>query len=118
MTKLTNWTWPWLCRALWNPVDALDLRDKDDRPDHGKIVPWTLLVVAIVYHAVGIPFTWWELTALGSLAYGFAAWRTFLQARNVVGTFDASKVETLEDSVRRTITETRDTKLGIEPTQD
>jgi hypothetical protein len=102
--------WPWLLRALWNPVDALDLRDKADQPDHAKIVPWILLMISIVFHAVGIPFTWWELTTLGSLAYGYGAWRTFLQAKNVTGNFASS--------ITHTITEKRDPAAGIQPTKD
>lgn len=106
--------WPWLLRALWNPVEALDLRDKNDKTDHAKVVPWILLMVSIVFHALGIPFTWWELTALGSMAYGYGAWRTFLQSRNVAGTF----TEKVDHVVTHTIAERRDHAAGIEPTKD
>lgn len=105
--------WPWVFRALWNPVEALDLRDNNNNPDHSKILPWMLLMVAMIFHAVGIPFTWWELTTLGSLAYGYGAWRTFLKAKSVTGTF-TDKVENIAIHV----TERRDIAEGIDPTRD
>lgn len=108
--------WPWLLRALWNPIEALDLRDNDDKPDHGKVLPWILLMAAIVFHAMGIPFAWWELTALGSLAYGYGAWRTFLKAKSVSGTFTESVQRTSIHT--HSITERRDPSEGIEPTKD
>lgn len=111
--------WPWLLRAVYDPVTALDLRDKNDNPDHSKIIPWMLLVVAVVFHALGMPFTWWELTTLGSLAFGHSVWRQFLASRNVTGSFNTNKSANTVESITRTFTsEGRDPAAGIDPTGD
>lgn len=100
---------PWVARLLWDPVSALDLRDKTDKPDHAKIVPFLFLTFACAAHFV-TPLSWWELLALGSLSFGYGAWRTFLSSRAVSGTFNQT------ETITRTIVEQRDAAKGIQPT--
>jgi hypothetical protein len=104
---------PWVVRAVWEPVRELDLLDKNDKPDHGKIVPFLFLIAAFTAHFF-LPLTWWELSALGSLSFGYGAWRTFLTSKTVSGTFNTST--NTSTSVIHTITERRDPEKGIEPT--
>lgn len=109
-----RWKLPWLVRAVWDPVDACDLVDKQGKADHGKVVPFLFLVVACVLHVLGMPFSWYELLALGSLSFGYGAWRTFLASRAVTGTF--TDVNTRAESKATTIVrQERDVAAGIDP---
>lgn len=109
-----KWSLPWVFKAVWNPIDWFDLRDRKDQVDHGKVIPWAFLVVAVVAHFAGVPFAWWELLALGSLSFGYGAWRTFLQSRSVTGQF----THQVSEVTQRIIQERRDHNAGIEPTED
>ena len=106
--------WPWLLRALWNPVIGFDLLDNKGHADHGKIIPWAFLVFACVMAAVGRNLSWYELLALGSLSFGSGAWRTFLKSRVVSGTFTDAHVRT-ETITKSTIRTERDVAAGIDP---
>lgn len=78
----------WILSLLRNPVEALDLKDSNDRPDHGKIMGFvafigmfSLSAAHVVFDAKLLPLG--HMIALGTLAFGWPAWRTFLRARTV-----------------------------------
>jgi hypothetical protein len=115
--------WPWIIRVLWNPVEALDLTDNEGKPDHGKILPAILLVSAITLQFLGKQYAIGILVVLGSLAYGYGAWRTFLKSKSVTGTFsEVAKTEKVEVDIKQELTqriiEKRDHDEGFEPTED
>lgn len=62
-----------------DPYYWLDLYDRTNRPDHQKIAAFTLLIAAIVFHALGKAFTWWELVILGAIAFGPRMYGLFLR---------------------------------------
>lgn len=116
----------WL-QLLCHPVEALDLTDPAGKPDHGKILPAVLLVCAIVAQFAGTPFPATALIVLGSLAYGYGAWRSFLKAKAVTGTEQAtvgwSRQETRQEVDERrvhrlehVVVPARDPELGVQPT--
>ena len=77
----------WLLLLFWNPVDALDLRDRAGQVDHGKIIGFfTFLAVfsALMLYVVGrgklLPLG--HTIALISTAYGWAGWRAFLASKS------------------------------------
>jgi hypothetical protein len=114
---------PWIVRLLWDPVETLDLVDSDGRPDHGKVLPAILLFSAILYQYLAIPYAIGALVVLGSLAYGYGAWRAFLKSKSVTGTFsEETKSEKVEVDIHQEITErilkNRDSEAGIDPTDD
>lgn len=120
-TKLRDAGLPWILKAIWNPVQHIDLRDAKGDPDHSKIVPWLFLITACVFHVIGKPFTWYELVALGSLCYGWAGWRAFLKSRTLTGTATANFTRSEQEHVSRTevvVREERDFAAGIDPTED
>jgi hypothetical protein len=76
----------WLLLLLWNPVEALDLRDKSGAVDHGKIVGFfsfmTILCVLFLYVIdKGRLLPLGHTIALISTAYGWAGWRAFLASK-------------------------------------
>jgi hypothetical protein len=101
---------PWLLRVVWNPVAAFDLTDGRQRTDHSKVVPWAFLVTACVFKGFGNPFEWYELLALGSMSFGYGAWRTFLKSKSITGTFEKK-----ESLVKTVIRQERDVAEGIDP---
>jgi len=62
-----------------SPADWLDLRDDAGRISHQKLVLLGFLVIAILFHAIGIQFSWWELVVLGSIACGPRMFGLFLR---------------------------------------
>lgn len=105
---MTKWI-PWVLRALWSPVEQLDLYDRSGKPDHSKIVPFLFLVSAVAAHFLAMPFAWWELLALGSLSFGYGAWRQFMATKAVSGT--------LEEKISRSyVSPLRDAEAGVDPT--
>lgn len=92
---------PFILNVLWNPVDALDLRDAEDKPDHSKIVPFITLVTVLVFTAIGIVVSPVQMMILFSASYGYGAWRTFLKSRTVTAKIDRREVaEKIEHIVR------------------
>jgi len=86
---------------LLDPFTALDLVDRRGKPDHGKVLPAILLFSAIVAQFLDKPFASASLIILGSLAYGYGMWRSFL------------KVSRHEEILSR-----RDVNAGIDPTYE
>lgn len=96
---------PWLLKILINPIDALDLRDERDQPDHGKIMGFFAFLILFVLIA-GYVFAGARLVplghmiVLGTLAFGWPAWRTFLKARTVTSTESISGGDMYRDDER------------------
>lgn len=101
---------PFWFRLLADPVEALDLTDPHGRADHGKILPAVLLVSAIVAQFVGRPFPVPALIVLGSLSYGYGAWRAFLKARAVTHHTERREVDVAVHAPPRDVAE------GVQPT--
>jgi hypothetical protein len=112
----------WLLDDVWwvqlalNPLAALDLVDsRTGKPDHGKIWPAALLTAAIVAQFHNKPFTIAALMVLGSLAYGYGAWRTLLKSKAVTAT--EANTNTTTHTTNTTITlAPRDVERGVQPT--
>lgn len=101
---------PWLVQLLYNPVDALDLRDKRDVVDHGKVMGFFIFLCLMALIFAG------KLPSLGhtliivAAAYGFNMFREFLKTKSV------SYQQTVNESIMHTIAEKRDTSTGAQPT--
>ena len=104
--------WPFVLRLIWDPIRALDLLDRSDKPDHGKVMPCILLASAIVGSFTGHAFPVASLIVLGSLAYGLSAWRAFLQSKSVTFT------RTEADTEVRTIKATYDKEEHYQPSHE
>lgn len=102
--------WPFVLRALVDPIRAFDLVDRYEHPDHTKIIPFFTLVAVLTLKYLAVPFTVLELTVLFSAAFGLSAWKMFLRQRTVTG------VGMDQNTVVRTIVERRDPELGVDPT--
>ena len=80
----------WLWMIFWDPLSAFDLRDNAGQPDHSKIAGLIAflclygLEVYLVLHQ-HIPSAW-EWLILGTLPFGWVAWRTLLKYRTVTST--------------------------------
>jgi hypothetical protein len=99
----------------YDPLYWLDLRDRDGRPDHQKIVPFVVILAAIVLHAVGQPFAWWELVVLGAIAFGPRMYGLFLRRSSFTFGASASRTDTYTETVsRQEIVKRRDPILGFE----
>lgn len=110
----------WFKNTLWvqllhNPFHALDLTDDLGNTDHGKALPAILLISAIVAQFLGNQFSAITLTILGSLSYGYGAWRSFLKTRAV--TSHEETRSTLTHNVTETI-QRRIAEDGVDPTHD
>lgn len=97
-----------------NPLDLFDLRDATGKVDNQKIVPLLFLVAAVVFHAIGNRFAWWELVILSAVAFGPRMYGLFLRRSSF--TFGGQLSTSESTSVSEQITATRDHELGIEPT--
>jgi hypothetical protein len=106
----------WL-HLLLDPFTALDLVDQRGKPDHGKVLPAILLFSAIVGQFIDKPFASASLIILGSLAYGYGMWRSFLKSRTVVVSEQNSKQEIVRREYKE-IMARRDITLGIDPTHE
>ena len=83
MRKLFEKIWHSLwVQLIYNPFHAMDLTDDSGKTDHGKVLPAILLISAIVAQFLGKQFDAFILIILGSLSYGYGAWRSFLKSRN------------------------------------
>lgn len=109
----SNW---WVLLAT-NPLAALDLIDqRTGKPDHGKIFPAGLLVSAIIAQFKAVPFAVGSLVVLGSLAYGYGAWRTFLKSRVVTATQTDANINVHQTTTVVPIP--RDVERGVQSTVD
>lgn len=72
---------PWLVRLLWDPPAELDLLDKDDRPDHAKIVGFVLTSAFLVFAWFDRLPDFWRMLLIAALGYGWIGLRTFLNRR-------------------------------------
>lgn len=110
----------WLLLLLWDPVEALDLKGPDGRPDHSKIIGfWTfgtiLAVLGLWVIGMGELLPLGHTIALISTAYGWIGWRTFLKSKTATAhEHREERREVREETV--TIKDGRDPELGIEPT--
>lgn len=95
----------WWVQLVLNPPVALDLVDNVGKIDHGKVLPAVLLFSAIAAQFVGHAFAIGALIVLGSLAYGYGAWRAFLKSRTVTSNEQLVRIE-------------RDPVAGTQPTAD
>lgn len=105
-SKWHPWFWG---MVVLNPAHSLDLVDEDGNTDHAKIVPFMVLVVVVIAHFMGKPFTVWDQVVMFSASFGYAMWRTFLKSGML------RRADTVATSVVHTITERRDPVLGIDP---
>ena len=104
----------WWLQLVLNPPMALDLTDaRTGKVDHGKILPAILLFAAITAQFTGVPFAIGALIVLGSLAYGYGAWRAFLKSRVVT-----SKESVHTSTSTSTVISKRDPVSGVQPTAD
>lgn len=104
----------WLLLLLYDPATALDLWDmsRKDKLDHSKVVG---IFAFMSLYAVGWyqllvlerPMTTAEWIILGTLSFGWPAWRTFLRAR-------IARIE-LEEETKR---EERWTGKALHPLDD
>lgn len=111
---------PFVMRLLWDPARALDLVDKRDKPDHGKMLPAALLAAVLLLKVLGFTFAWYELLILASLCGGVSLIRTLIASGAIKGTGTAavSVIETTSKHVSHIIQERRDPALGIDPTPE
>jgi len=96
----------WIILLLWDPIEALDLADKQGRPDHGKVIGLVGFVALYLLILLRREVTLGQFIVLGSIIFGWASWRTFL----------ASKAATATEATQRIVKLERDAKLGVEPT--
>lgn len=112
--------------ALWripamivDPVEGFDLVDNKGEPDQGKIVPFTVIVATLVFHAIGNPMPLWHVITLVSAAFGYGSWRTFLKSKTATltstSTDNRTQVDTTTRTIQHVINERRDNTLGIDP---
>lgn len=101
---------------LLDPFTALDLVDNRGKPDHGKVLPAILLFSAIVAQFRDKPFASASLIILGSLAYGYGMWRTFLKTKTV--TVQEQNSTQVIISRHEEILSRRDVNAGIDPTYE
>lgn len=120
MRKLVAQFAKWFGSTLWgqmlyNPFHALDLTDDLGNTDHGKALPAILLISAIVAQFLGNQFSAITLTILGSLSYGYGAWRSFLKTRAVTSSEDIKQITThnITETIQRRIADE-----GVDPTRD
>jgi hypothetical protein len=81
----------WILQLLWNPVEALDLSDKDGKVDHGKIIGFfsfilMLGVVALYVVRRGELIPLGHTIALISASFGWTGWRAFLASKAATAT--------------------------------
>jgi hypothetical protein len=116
--KWSPWTIP---AALLDPIDSFDLTDNNGNADHSKVVPFMVIVVTLVFHAIGNPMPLWHVISLVSASFGYGSWRTFLKAKTATLASTSAdnrtdtKVNTTTTTLNHTITEKRDVALGIDP---
>lgn len=69
---------PWIVRVLWRPDDELDLKDKDNHPDHSKIMGYYLVTWFLLMSITKTlpPFEYGVLIA--ALGFGWIGMRTYL----------------------------------------
>ncbi len=101
---------------LLDPFTALDLVDRRGKPDHGKVLPAILLFSAIVAQFLDKPFASASLIILGSLAYGYGMWRSFLKTKTVTVQEQNSTIVSV--SRHEEILSRRDVNAGIDPTYE
>jgi hypothetical protein len=116
---------PFIIRLFWDPIRALDLLDKSNAADFGKILPFLLMQQVLVLKAFKIEFTWYELLILAALTGGVSTVRVLIKSGVLKGTL--STVEnitnsaihnvqhTISEKIERTITE-RDHASGMQAT--
>lgn len=80
MRKLLDLVW-WL-ELLLHPIRALDLVDREGKPDHGKIFPAITLVVFLVLTVRGQLPDIGTVLALLCASHGYAGLRTVLRSRS------------------------------------
>lgn len=103
---------------LMHPIRALDLVDAAGNPDHSKIMPAGLLVSAIVLQFLNRPFDHITLLELGSLSYGYGAWRTFLKSKSVTEHTQVRKEQKELKIIHETILARRLPDDGVDPTHE
>ncbi len=92
MTWYAKW-WrrvPWAVRVVVHPDEELDMKDKEGRPDHAKIVGLFAFTVFIVLILMGKTPPLGHTIALLSVIFGWIGWRAFLASRT------ATSHETIE----------------------
>lgn len=105
----------WL-HLLLDPFTALDLTDSSGKTDHGKVLPALLLFSAIVLQFKGNQYSAAVLIVLGSLSYGYGAWRAFLKSKTVTATEATQRIK-IEQRVEEILAR-RDVDAGIDPTYE
>lgn len=107
----------WIHLVL-DPFTALDLVDKDGKPDHGKILPAILLFSAIVLQFIDKQYTAAVLITLGSLSYGYGMWRSFLKSKAVTSVESLQRIDTTITKRDEEIRARRNVHDGIDPTYE
>lgn len=103
----------WLLWVLWNPLEALDLLDKQGKPDHGKVIGFMGFLALYVTIFLRLLPPLGHTIALLSVIFGWAGWRTFLASKSVT----ASEERQVVDQTMRVIQERRQGQ-DVEPTDD
>lgn len=103
----------WLLWVLWNPLDALDLRGADGKPDHGKVIGFLGFLAIYLTIFLGLLPPLGHTIALLSVIFGWAGWRSFLKSRTAL----ATEERTVVDETVRVIRERR-AGQDVEPTDD
>lgn len=111
-----NWRF-WLHLVL-DPLRTLDLTDSKGNPDHGKVLPAILLFAAIIAQFLNQPFAVGSLIVLGSLSYGYGAWRAFLKSKTVTSTEVLTHNKTEISQKIEQILSRRDVAEGVDPTYE
>lgn len=104
----------WLHLVI-DPFTALDLVDREGRPDHGKILPAILLFSAIIAQFLDKQYSLGVLIALGSLSYGYGMWRTFLRSKAATATEHTENVNVKIKQRYEEILSKRDVENGVDP---
>lgn len=100
----------WFLLILWDPLRALDLRDRDGNPDHSKVAGFFgFLAIYLTIFLDKLP-PLGHTVALLSVIFGWVGWRTFLKSRTVT----ASETRQVSDQTVR-ILERRDADTGVDP---
>ncbi len=80
MRRNRQWL-PWILAVIWRPDIALDLLDKEGKPDHAKIMGYYAFTVFIVLILLDKLPPLGHTIVLCSVIFGWIGMRTFLASR-------------------------------------
>jgi len=103
-------TLPWILQLILYPLDALDLKDRFGRADHGKVMGFFIFLAFLAMIFLKVLPSIGHTMAIISAAYGFNMFREFMKLKSV------SYNQTVNENISVAISETRDITRGVQPT--